>query len=225
MHRYATTTPEALELVAELEFVWDQIKTNSASSSGSSPEQLARSQATQEASLIGKFGKLIRPAPKNNGDRLRVLRPLSDGDAEADEEGDIGHTRQIDLDSGKDRNANFPPPLSNDFDIRNRKWRKRVEQALVTMTVEIAALREQVEGKRFGNSRRRSGLSAWILRLAWASMRHLLVDTALLAMLIMWARNREDRRVEQGLQLMAFVAKEQIMRLRIPRASRTPAKR
>ena len=32
MHRYASQTPEARELVAELEFVWDQIKSNSSSS-------------------------------------------------------------------------------------------------------------------------------------------------------------------------------------------------
>ncbi|KAJ6167504.1 hypothetical protein N7497_000347 [Penicillium chrysogenum] len=37
MHEYASQTPEACELVAELEFVWDQIKFNAASSSGSSP--------------------------------------------------------------------------------------------------------------------------------------------------------------------------------------------
>jgi hypothetical protein len=32
MHEYASQTPEACELVAELEFVWDQIKFNAASS-------------------------------------------------------------------------------------------------------------------------------------------------------------------------------------------------
>ncbi|KAF3909346.1 hypothetical protein AA313_de0200103 [Arthrobotrys entomopaga] len=35
MHRYAITTPDARELVSELEFVWDQIKSNQTSSSSS----------------------------------------------------------------------------------------------------------------------------------------------------------------------------------------------
>ncbi|KAK6354941.1 hypothetical protein TWF696_004069 [Orbilia brochopaga] len=37
MHRYAITTPDARELVSELEFVWDQIKSNQHSSSSASP--------------------------------------------------------------------------------------------------------------------------------------------------------------------------------------------
>lgn len=60
MHKYAITLTEARELVSELEFVWDQIKSNSASSSSSSPGQLARSQGQQmppsHASIGGSSG-------------------------------------------------------------------------------------------------------------------------------------------------------------------------
>ena len=39
MHKYASSSPESRELVSELEFVWDQVKSNVPSSSSSSPVQ------------------------------------------------------------------------------------------------------------------------------------------------------------------------------------------
>lgn len=39
MHKYASSSPDSRELVAELEFVWDQVKSNVPSSSSSSPMQ------------------------------------------------------------------------------------------------------------------------------------------------------------------------------------------
>jgi hypothetical protein len=39
MHQYASPSPDSRELVAELEFVWDQVKSNVPSSSSSSPLQ------------------------------------------------------------------------------------------------------------------------------------------------------------------------------------------
>ncbi|KAK6351228.1 hypothetical protein TWF718_004398 [Orbilia javanica] len=48
MHRFAVTTPDAKELVAELEFVWDQIKSNQTSSSSSTT---AAPQQQQQALL------------------------------------------------------------------------------------------------------------------------------------------------------------------------------
>jgi hypothetical protein len=39
MHKYASASPESRELVSELEFVWDQVKSNVPSSNSSSPMQ------------------------------------------------------------------------------------------------------------------------------------------------------------------------------------------
>ncbi|KAK6361542.1 hypothetical protein TWF730_005262 [Orbilia blumenaviensis] len=50
MHRFATTTPDAKELVAELEFVWDQIKSNQTSSSSSTTA--APQQQQQQQSIL-----------------------------------------------------------------------------------------------------------------------------------------------------------------------------
>lgn len=108
MHLYASQTAEARELVAELEFVWDQIKYNAASSSASSssPIQASRTLPSVSVSTAGgasrRYGsiddRMSRPPPadvedqdedlaiyrRRSGDsRLRVLSPVSQSD-EAD---------------------------------------------------------------------------------------------------------------------------------------------
>ncbi|KAF4977196.1 hypothetical protein F66182_17417 [Fusarium sp. NRRL 66182] len=108
MRLYASQTAEARELVAELEFVWDQIKYNAASSSASSssPIQASRTLPSVSVSTAGgasrRYGsiddRMSRPPPadvedqdedlaiyrRRSGDsRLRVLSPVSQSD-EAD---------------------------------------------------------------------------------------------------------------------------------------------
>ena len=206
MHRYAITTPESRELVAELEFVWDQIKSNSTSSSASSPGQLAKMRGDQQG-----------PSDNDKGG-LRMLRPLSEGDEEEEEEDDTGEG--ADMRTGAfGRGDTIDPPIPGDqsqidWDVRNRKWRKRVEQALVKMTVEVAALREQLEAQRSGGTlRRRGGFWAWTLGLAWACLRHVIIDATLLGLLILWAKSRKDPMAEQTLQMLFSWIRLQITRL------------
>ena len=223
MHRYATTTPEARELVAELDFVWDQIKSNSASSSASSPEQLARSQGIQQNSTSG-YGK--NRARRDEGAGLRVLRPLSDRD-EKDEAipDEIEYGRPGALDEEEDTDTGVPGPLTSDLEARNLRWRKRIEQTLVKMTAEIAALREQMEARKYSQSRRASAIRAWTAALLWASIRHLLVDAALLAGFALWARRRGDDKLIQGLGLLFYWVKERARRFRIPGSLKVPSAR
>lgn len=96
MHRYASSTPEARELVSELEFVWDQIKYNASSSSSSSPMNavgvppLSRHPDSSYGSigdrLAGSADTYDRPnlRAENNGhdSRLRVLSPVSQPEEE-----------------------------------------------------------------------------------------------------------------------------------------------
>ncbi|KAL9630994.1 MAG: hypothetical protein Q9164_006130 [Protoblastenia rupestris] len=215
MHRYATTTPEARELVAELEFVWDQIKTNSASSSASSPDQKARSQALQQASVSG-YG--ISRAQRTEGDGLQLLRPLSEEDeGEEHDPDEIDQTCPGAFEDDDAISAAIDRPLLSDLDVRNRKWRKRVEQALVKMTVEIAALREQIVARGLRDRRRRNGVWAWMIWFVWASMRHLLVDATLLAVLILWSRKTGNGRIERNLQMLLYWVKQRVGGLQIPR--------
>ncbi|KAL8931297.1 MAG: hypothetical protein Q9211_007076, partial [Gyalolechia sp. 1 TL-2023] len=89
---------------------------------------------------------------------------------------------------------------SRDLDIRNRKWRKRIETAIFKMSTEIAALREQIEAKRLGGRNmygKGSGAWAWIRWLGWIAMRQLLVDAVIVGMVYLWARRKNDQRIEQ----------------------------
>ncbi|KAL9131736.1 MAG: hypothetical protein Q9217_000411 [Psora testacea] len=209
MHHYATNTPEARELVAELEFLWDQIKSNPASSSASSREQVVRSQSMQHDSTSGYAGQGARG---DGSSGLRMLRPLSDGDKEDDDilnEMEAGQPNAFEEDEGI--NAALARPSLSNMDVRNHKWRKRVEQALVKMTIDISALREQMEAMRLGDSRGRNGLWTWVRWLVWALIRHLLVDAALLSALILWARRKRNARLEQGLRLLLYWVKEPLL--------------
>ena len=220
MHRYATTTPEARELVAELEFVWDQIKSNSASSSASSPDQKVRSQALQQASVPGYGISRVRGT---EGDGLQLLRPLSEEDeVEEHDPDEIDQTCPGASEDDDVISAAIDRPLLSDLDVRNRKWRKRIEQALVKMTVEIAALREQIVARGLRDRRRRNGVSAWMIWLVWASMRHLLVDATLLAVLILWSRKTGNGRIERKLQMLLYWVNQRVGGLQIPRFVRIP---
>ncbi|KAJ5204436.1 uncharacterized protein N7498_005315 [Penicillium cinerascens] len=94
MHQYASQTPEARELVSELEFVWDQIKYNASSSSSSSPlhavgvPPLSRNQGSSYGSIGGRLAGSTdaydRPNVRDDGrdSRLRVLSPVSQPEEE-----------------------------------------------------------------------------------------------------------------------------------------------
>lgn len=226
MHKYATTTTEARELVAELEFVWDQIKSNSASSSSSSsPGHLSSGQRQQMpqsyASIGGPFGSAR--ADEGGGEGLRMLRPVSDGEGEDDEGEELNETKEGSFDD--EEAAIAVAGQSRDLDVRNRKWRKKIEQALARMTTEVAALRELIEAKKIGDGRRRNGLWAWMTWLVWVTIRHLVVDLALLGLLVAWARKKGDRRVEQGLDLLLQYLRHRTWKIGLPGVLRLPAQR
>ena len=250
MHRYATTTTEARELVAELEFVWDQIKSQSASSSGSSPGLGAgygghrrrrggddghddnNDHNTNNKNSINSKNN-INDDDDGGGARggLRVLRPMSDGDEEDVEDGDLDEDlrdSRPDAYAGDAEGAVAALPggatRASDMDVRNRKWRKRMEQALVKLSVEVAALREQIERRSIGDGRRANGAWAWARWLAAVFLRHLLVDGAVLALVVLWARRKGDRRLEQGLRLFCVWVKEQMGRVRVPEMLRRAAR-
>ena len=221
MHKYATTTPEARELVAELEFVWDQIKSNSVSSSSTSPGQLGKrdSNAVLEQSHINTSQR-VNAEEFSTAAGLRVLRPVSDGDEEDDEDAEFEdaarHPTAGEEDEDEEAIAVAGTNQTRDHDLRNKKWRRRIERTLVKMTAEIAALREVVDASRIGDSRRRNGVWAWISWLIWVGCRHVLVDLALLCFLVVWARRKGDHRIEQGLALLWGYVREKIRRIRIP---------
>lgn len=151
------------------------------------------------------------------------MRPVSDGDEEEDEGEEFEETRGGPLD---DEEAVLAVAgQSRDLDVRNRKWRKKIEHAIVKMTTEVAALREQIEAKRIGDGRRRNGLRAWMTWLMWVTVRHLVVDLALLGLLVAWARRKGDRRIEQWLDLLLQYFRHRTRKTGLPGMLRLPAQR
>ncbi|KAI9791248.1 MAG: hypothetical protein M1833_001561 [Piccolia ochrophora] len=175
MHKYASTTPDARELVSELEFVWDQIKSNAASSNSSSPQQPYNRPVSQT--------RATNPADPP----LRLLSPTS-------EEDNTSLPADADYDDAPDDAA-----LRRPSEARHRKWRRRVELALARMTTEVAALREQLESSGRSTARRKRGVWAWMLWATWVVMRHIMVDAVLVGLVALWVRRRGmSERVDEG---------------------------
>ncbi|KAL2006029.1 hypothetical protein VTN00DRAFT_9683 [Thermoascus crustaceus] len=271
MHRYASHSPEARELISELEFVWDQIKSNNPSSSSSSspvqpvsmpivPQQLQTQPSYGSISgLLAGSGGGSRGGDDDmvvrGGSRLRVLSPVShpeemyqrrhsaadeDEDEEEEDEEEYQEARDELYDDDDEENHNndnhhiadaeeeehalrrnrrTADRGGNNNDIHNRKWRRRVEQALTKMTAEIAAMREQMEARALYN-RRRSSMLAWLKWLVWVAMRQILWDLTLLAIILIWMRLRGDRRPEQWLKAGLMELKDRLVRLRLWRRLR-----
>ena len=167
--------------MAELEFVWDQIKNNSASSTGSSPGRGVPSYTTQPR-------QFQQPLSGDDGP-MRVLSPMSqDDEAEILSERKLGHNDEYDNDDEYNENGKNNKKMG--------RWRYTIERALVKMTAEIAALREQIATGREYQGKRRRSLGRWIAWLVWACMKHFMVDVVVLGIVLLWLRKKKDRRVE-----------------------------
>lgn len=284
MHRYASQTPEARELVAELEFVWDQIKSNTSSSSLSSPMQNVGVPPLPQPNYASIGGRLARPVyediiatardnhshERNRGDsRLRVLSPVSqpdelyerrgnmdvmdeeeaqvleDEDEEEEEEEEYEEAQDTLYGDDDDHDNNQSQQNSQRFDNepdeaqsrgrtrglqpapaagdkkhrvvssgeRDRRWRRRVEQALTKMTAEIAAVREQMEARALAN-RRRSALWTWLKWIVWVTLRQIIFDLAILGMVLIWMRIKGDRRLEEKLKVGWSEVKTRLAKLK-----------
>ncbi|KAL2882418.1 hypothetical protein SGCOL_002158 [Colletotrichum sp. CLE4] len=180
MHKYATT-PDAKELVSELEFVWNQIKNNSPSSTDSSPKGTG---------YTGELRQFQPPLAGSEGP-LKVLSPMSEDDAaERHSDGRIGYD--------DDDEGDALVPSSN--------WSRSVERALEKLSAEVAALREQIATGREWKSKKSRSFPAWLRWFTWIVMKHLAIDMVLLAFVLLWMRKRKDRRLEDlvraGVKLM-----------------------
>lgn len=210
MHEHASDTPESRELIAELEFVWEQVKSNSLPSSSSSRNRELRIGQDQQQDLRPSYTSLggagSTDARGNTG--VRILKPISDGDME--EGGD-----SEDLDEGP-KNSRQP------YDLRNHKWRKRIEITLIRMTAEIAALKEQMEAGRSRGSGQ-SGMWAWLTWLVWSSVKHIVVDALILAIYVAWSK-KNDRTLGQQLQMIVNAANRKAKTLQLQRLVRSSHK-
>ncbi|KAI0850095.1 acyl-CoA binding protein [Daldinia vernicosa] len=179
MHHYANT-PDGKGLVAELEFVWDQIKNNSPSSSNASPKEatFAEPRHFQEP-LSGTEGP------------MKVLSPMSEDDAAEQEY----RQRQDDEDDGE-------------YVKKGDRWSRKVERAVVRLSAEVAALREQITAGREWRSKKEKSLKAWTSWILWIVSKHLAVDMVVLGIVLLWMRRRKDRRLEDHVRAILKLGRE-----------------
>ncbi|OTB04370.1 hypothetical protein M426DRAFT_58876 [Hypoxylon sp. CI-4A] len=179
MHHYATT-PDGKALVAELEFVWDQIKNNSPSSSNGSPKD----------ATFAEPRRFQHPTSGTEGP-MKVLSPMSEDDAAEQEY----RERQDDEEEGE-------------FVKKGDKWSRKVERALVRLSAEVAALREQITAGREWRSKKEKSFMAWANWFFWIVTKHLAVDFVVLGIVLLWMRRRKDRRLEDQVRAILKLGRE-----------------
>lgn len=203
---------DARALVDELEFVWDQIKNNSASSSNSSPGRRGTLPPYTEPYSQPRHSKFQSPASGADGP-MRVLSPMSQ-----DDEAELHSERRNRIEHEYDDQENNYEQ-EDDYneggkkDRKTSRWRKTVEQALVRMTAEIAALREQIATGREYQGRRARSFPNWIGWLLWLVMRHLVVDLVVLGIVLLWLRKKKDRRIEDLVRTGIRICREYIRQI------------
>ncbi|KAI9703091.1 MAG: hypothetical protein M1820_005963 [Bogoriella megaspora] len=245
MHKYASQAPDARELVSELEFVWDQIKSNVPSSSSSSPLQTLGGSIRDlqhpptYPNLGSSQASLSKPpvAPPDSSSRnppLRVMSPVSQeqDDLNPDPDDDDNPDREEFVDA-PDSQFTGPPdrlfspdphnsPIHSGAGLReaphrpsdpsrkpshqdptaNAKWRRRVESALVKMTAEIAALREQLESKSIYKTKKKHSFFSWCSWVFWGAVKHVTIDMVVLGIVLLWMRRKRDRRWEGAVRVL-----------------------
>jgi hypothetical protein len=294
MHKYASPSPDSRELVAELEFVWDQVKSNVPSSSSSSPlrtsDHITPGYSQHE---LGQSGRAAmnnssdmdrsRPDPQESERRevpLRVKSPMSQSEEELEEEeaeidrgevfvdapdsqynptsypdegpeledagvqtdieqliraepipiqtptpaprnrgmGVLGKPIQMPIPgfgttpAAAGNNTSAAKDSSPKESAADQKWRKRVEQSLMKMTAEVAALREQLEARRLFAHSAHYRLFRGVWRWVWACFKHIAVDVFILGIVLLWMRRKKDKRLEGAIRVLLGDAVAQMQR-------------
>lgn len=187
--------------------MWDQIKNNSASSSGSSPGRRVPSYTTQTR-------QFAQPLSGNDGP-MRVLSPMSqDDEAERESGRRLGYNDGYEEEEEEVGEGEFG---GADKGKKTGRWRRTVEQALVKMTAEVAALREQIATGREYQGKKRRSFGRWVAWFLWLGIRHLLVDMIVLGIVLLWMRKRKDRRLEDLVREALRIGREYVRKILPPR--------
>lgn len=147
MTKYATSTPEARELVLELSFVWDQIKNQS-------PQQQGNSSDEDEAHHLSRSTRVRRIVSRGEG--ITELEPRSQ-DSREDWEGEVFSDGEAESENSRSE---------------RRRFRRRMLTAIEALRADVAALCEEMEFLRTRNETlpQPDGilltLRKWIVRLA-----------------------------------------------------------
>lgn len=147
---------------------------------------------------------------------MKVLSPMSqDDEDEIEAERRIEHEGDVATEGDLYKDDEYDGP--DKAKRRTKKWQRKVEAALVKMTAEMAALREQVETGRDWRVRRQQSAGAWLGWVIWVTLRHLLLDVILLGLVLLWMRKRKDRRLEDLVRQAVRIGREYVRKLLPPR--------
>lgn len=131
---------------------------------------------------------------------MKILSPMSEEDeAEQDYQRRMA-TGDLDDDGGE-------------YVKRGDRWSKKMERAIVRLSAEIAALREQITTGREWRSKKERSLGAWAGWLLWLILKHLVVDTMITAILLLWMRRRKDRRLEDLVRAALRIGREYVRKI------------
>ncbi|RYP89383.1 hypothetical protein DL770_004445 [Monosporascus sp. CRB-9-2] len=185
MHRFATT-PGAMARTAQLttglrdsqelvsELEFVWNQIKNNSPSMSEPSPKAHQQQFQQPPM-----KVLSPTSEDDAAEQEFREQQDGGDDEDDGDGDGEYVKKGD------------------------KWSRKVERALVRLSAEIAALREQITTGREWRSKKERSISTrvgWVFRLV---AKHLAIDLVILCVMLLWMRWRKDRRLEDQHTIIA----------------------
>ncbi|OQN99970.1 hypothetical protein B0A48_14175 [Cryoendolithus antarcticus] len=233
MRQYASHTDEARQLVEELEFVWDQIKSNSFHGSGS--EQSSPGRDVERSGYLGVSseggGNGITSSTAAMERPLTVLSPVSQADEEeeveeAEEEefvdapafsqvdaADLRETSEGSADDPQAKAGRAVQPRSTGNAVTDVRWRKRIESSLFKLSTEIAALREQLEANRWIKTQRRKSVIGWITRIGWWALQLFVADGVILWIVLLYMRRKQDRRLEGAIRVLLGDAVAQVQKV------------
>lgn len=130
---------------------------------------------------------------------MKVLSPMSEED-----ESERRLAEEVDQVGDED---------PGEYARRNDKRSKRMERAIVRLSAEIAALREQIASGREWKTRKEKSFTSWI---GWGFVlftKHFAVDLLVIALVLLWMRRRKDHRLEDHVRGAMRVAREYVKKV------------
>jgi hypothetical protein len=122
---------------------------------------------------------------------MKVLSPMSEDDAAEHQ------YREKQDDEGE-----------GEYVKKGDRWSRKVERALVRLSAEIAALREQITTGREWRIQKERSIPARIGWVLWLITKHLAIDIFVLCIVLLWMRKRKDRRLEDQVRAILRIARE-----------------
>lgn len=131
---------------------------------------------------------------------MRILSPMSEQD-----EAEMRSQKQMELEE-----------MEMGHDVggpRGNRWQRKMEHALTKLSAEVAALREQITTGREWRSKKERSFPSWAGYLIWSILKHLIVDSIILGIILLWMRRRKDRRLEDLVRATLTLVREYVRKV------------